>query len=382
MKNYDKKITLLPRGINDLLEKKSFQDSFLSQTLMNSFKLNGYEKVSPPMIEFEENYTLFLDTTNKQNIFRIVDPISNKPMYIRNDITPQIARIAADKLYKTTDKVIRLSYIGDVLRPIGSQLHPERQIKQAGIELYGAPNVSGAVEVISSGIQALTEVDISNLIIDITMPNLANLIMDNAKLSDQVIQSAKLYLKVKNINKIKTIPTCGKLLSKIADSAGENERALSQLNEIELPPKAKKLIKEISLICDKIKILHPNVKITIDPIENRGFNYYSGIGFAIFSSNVKRELGFGGEYILNLNGKKHYGMGLSILFDGLLRATKIKDKQKRIFIPYEHQTSILSELRKNGWITIISHNRKAINKEEAKIYNCSHILNGTKIEEL
>ena len=65
MKNYDKKITLLPRGINDLLEKKSFQDSFLSQTLMNSFKLNGYEKVSPPMIEFEENYTLFLDTTNK-----------------------------------------------------------------------------------------------------------------------------------------------------------------------------------------------------------------------------------------------------------------------------------------------------------------------------
>ena len=50
MKNYDKKITLLPRGINDLLEKKSFQDSFLSQTLMNSFKLNGYEKVSPPMI--------------------------------------------------------------------------------------------------------------------------------------------------------------------------------------------------------------------------------------------------------------------------------------------------------------------------------------------
>ena len=84
----------------------------------------------------------------------------------------------------------------------------------------------------------------------------------------------------------------------------------------------------------------------------------------------------------NLNGKKHNGMGLSILFDGLLRATQIKDNQKRVFIPYKHKTSILSELRKNGWITIISHNRKAINKEEAKIYNCSHILNGTKIEEL
>ena len=300
MKNNDLKIALLPRGINDLLEEKSFQESFLSQSLMNIFKLNGYEKVSPPLIEFEENYTLFLDTTNNQNIFRVTDPISNKPMYIRNDITPQIARIASKKLYKD-NKIIRLSYIGDVLRPKGSQLHPERQIKQAGIELYGAPRVSGAIEVISTGIQALAEVNISNLIIDITMPNLTNLILKNSKLNNQEIKLAKSYLKVKNIKKIETIPNCGKLLSKIADSAGENDRALNKLYKIDLPPKAKKLIKEISLICDKIKNLYPKVNITIDPIENRGFNYYSGIGFAIFSSNVKRELGFGGEYIIELN---------------------------------------------------------------------------------
>ena len=381
MKNKDIKIALLPRGINDLLEEKSFQESFLSQTLMNIFKLNGYEKVSPPMIEFEENYTLFLDTTNKQNIFRVIDPISNKPMYIRNDITPQIARIASKKLYEN-EKIIRLSYIGDVLRPKGSQLHPERQIKQAGIELYGAPNISGAVEVISTGIQALAEIEITNLIIDITMPNLTNLILENAKLNEQEIKSAKSYLKVKNINQIEKIPTCGKLLSKIADAAGENERALNNLYKIKLPPKAKKLIKEISIICDKIKTLHPNVNITIDPIENRGFNYYSGIGFAIFSSNVKRELGFGGEYLIELNGKKETGMGLSILFDGLLRATHFKDKQKRILIPYQHNSDILPELRKNGWITILSHNKNTNIKKEAKQYKCSYILKDNDVKKL
>lgn len=381
MKNYDKKMALLPRGINDLLEKKSFQESFLSQNLMNTFKLNGYEKVNPPLIEFEENYKLFLDTTNTQNIFRIADPISNKPMYIRNDITPQIARIAANKLYES-NKILRLSYIGNVLRPKGSQLHPERQIKQAGIELYGAPNVSGAIEVISTGIQALTEVNISNLIIDITMPNLANLILRNVKLDKQTIKSAKSYLKTKNINKIKTIPICGNLLSKIADSAGENERALKKLYKIGLPIKAKKLLKDISLICDKVKKLHPNVKITIDPIENRGFNYYSGIGFAIFSSNIKRELGFGGEYIIDLNGKKRTGMGLSILFDGLLRATHIQDNQKRVFIPYQHDNDLPAQLRKNGWITIISHRKQVNIMEEAKQFKCSHILKGKNIIEL
>tara|TARA_Y100001970_G_scaffold291021_1_gene426735 strand:+ start:7154 stop:8356 length:1203 start_codon:yes stop_codon:yes gene_type:complete len=381
MKNKDIKTALLPRGINDLLEDKSFQETFLSQSLMNIFKLNGYDKVSPPMIEFEENYTLYLDTTNKQNIFRVIDPISNKPMYIRNDITPQIARIASKKLL-AKDQILRLSYIGDVLRPKGTQLHPERQIKQAGIELYGAPNISGAVEVISTGIQALAEINLSNLIIDITMPNLTNLILENAKLSEQEIKSAVSYLKVKNISRIEKIPNCGKLLSRIADAAGENERALNNLYKIKLPPKAKKLIKEISLICAKIKKLHPNVNITIDPIENRGFNYYSGIGFAIFSSNIKRELGFGGEYNIELNGKKETGMGLSILFDGLLRATHFKDEQKRILIPYKHDSNSLPKLRKNGWITIVSHNKKANIIKEAKQYKCSYILKGNEVKKI
>ena len=72
-----------------------FQESFLLENLMKNFKLNGYQKVSPPLIEYEKNFKYFLDTTKDENIFRLVDPISNQPMFIRNDITPQIARIAA-----------------------------------------------------------------------------------------------------------------------------------------------------------------------------------------------------------------------------------------------------------------------------------------------
>ena len=91
-------------------------------------------------------------------------------------------------------------------------------------------------------------------------------------------------------------------------------------------------IEEISLICSAIKKIHKDIKITIDPIENRGFNYYSGIGFAIFSSNIKRELGFGGEYILEVNDNKYKGMGLSILFDGLLRTIQILIINKSVFL--------------------------------------------------
>ena len=73
---------------------------------------------------------------------------------------------------------------------------------------------------------------------------------------------------------------------------------------------------------------------------------------------------------------------LNILFDGLLRATQFKDDQKRILIPYKNNSNTLPELRKNGWVTIVSHNNKLKDIEEAKIYKCSYILKGDEIKKI
>ena len=40
-----------------------------------------------------------------------------------------------------------------VLRPKGNQLHPDRQIRQAGIELFNNQNNKTAIEVISVGLE-------------------------------------------------------------------------------------------------------------------------------------------------------------------------------------------------------------------------------------
>ena len=122
-------------------------------------------------------------------------------MLIRNDITPQIARIASErKINKNLP--LRLSYTGYVLRPKGNQLHPDRQIRQAGIELFNNQNNKTAIEVISVGLESLKKVDISNIIIDLTMPNLTDIILNKFDLDTKTISMAKSYLKVKNISKI------------------------------------------------------------------------------------------------------------------------------------------------------------------------------------
>ena len=370
-----------PEGITDLFEKKAFQESFLLESLMKNFKLNGYQKVSPPLIEYEKNFKYFLDTTKDENIFRLVDPISNQPMFIRNDITPQIARIAAQRNIEKNIP-LRLSYSGYVLRPRSNQLHPDRQIRQAGIELFNNNSNQAAIEVISVGIESLKKIKISNIIIDITIPNLSNIILDEFKLNNETVKKINSYLKIKNISKIKTIPECGMLLASIADSAGEHTRAIKKLEKLKLPLKAKKFVKDVKIICQGIKKIHDNINITIDPIENRGFNYYTGIGFAMFSSNIKRELCFGGQYSILSKNKTISGMGLSILFDGLLKATNISSSNKTIFIPSGHDKNLPNQLRKKGWTTILSYKNSKSDIKDAIKANCSHLLVGKIIKKI
>ena len=58
-----------------------------------------------------------------------------------------------------------------------------------------------------------------------------------------------------------------------------------------------------------IDIVHKNgssFKISIDPLENRGFNYHTGLSFTIFSDNLKGEIAKGGRY-KTLNGETAIG---------------------------------------------------------------------------
>ncbi len=93
-------------------------------------------------------------------------------MGLRADITPQVGRIAASRL-QNMPRPVRLSYAGQVLRVKGEQMRPERQIAQAGVELIGTTAAAADAEVVLLGAEALEQVGIKDLVIDLNMPILA-----------------------------------------------------------------------------------------------------------------------------------------------------------------------------------------------------------------
>ena len=92
------KSQLLPEGFRDSLPDLAGKEFQISSAFLNLMKRNGYFFIKPPLLEFESS--LFFLTNDKDNIdsFRLLDPISQKMMGIRPDITLQVARIACGSL--------------------------------------------------------------------------------------------------------------------------------------------------------------------------------------------------------------------------------------------------------------------------------------------
>jgi ATP phosphoribosyltransferase regulatory subunit len=128
---------LLPTGMHDLLPPEAEIEAQVVAQLMTTLAAYGYERVKPPLVEFEDTLFSGAGAAMATDTFRMMDPASHRMIGVRADMTPQIARIAATRL-GDAPRPLRLSYAGQVLRVTGSEIRPERQIGQVGAELIGA----------------------------------------------------------------------------------------------------------------------------------------------------------------------------------------------------------------------------------------------------
>src|SRR6266567_4208427 len=151
---------LLPLGLRDLLPPDAAAEALAVGRMMAVLESHGYQRVKPPLVEFEESLLSGPGAAMASETFRLMDPVSHRMIGLRADMTPQVARIAATRL-KNAARPLRLSYAGQVLRIKGGQLRPERQIGQVGAELIGADGAAADVEAIALAAEALAGLGIT-----------------------------------------------------------------------------------------------------------------------------------------------------------------------------------------------------------------------------
>lgn len=370
MNNYSEK-GLLPAGLADMLPPAASAEAHVSEALMKVFSAYGYQHVKPPLIEFEEHLLEGAGAALSSKMFRVMDPVSHRMMGIRSDITPQVARIATTRL-KQEERPLRLSYSGQVLRVYGSQLRPERQFAQAGVELIGATEISADAELILLASEALSNLNIIDFSIDLTLPTLVPTICEELGIDEAQAQSAREALDHKDAAQLDNYgDELSPILNALLRAAGPVESALSDLLALKLPAKAGQQILDLQKLVQILSTAAPDLVLTIDPGEFRGFEYQTGLSFTVFAKNVRGELGRGGRYHL-VDGET--ATGCTLYLDSVLRAVPKTEDEKRLYLPFGTSQETGLKFRLEGWKTITGLSAEKSPEAEASRLGCTYLL--------
>src|SRR5689334_11897438 len=372
---------LLPAGLYDLLPPEAEIEAAVTGRLIGVLASHGYERVKPPIVEFEETLLSGAGSAMASDTFRTMDPISHRMVALRADMTPQIARIAATRL-PHRPRPLRLSYAGQVLRVRASQMRPERQIGQVGAELIGAAGPAADVEAIAVAGEALTDVGVPHLSVDITLPTLVPAVAEAFGISGERWAALRAALDRKDVAAVACLAgEAGELLASLVAAAGLAEPARVALDRLNLPARARIERDRLGAVLDGLDSAIPDVKVTVDPVENRGFEYHTGISFTFFARvdpvrGPLGELGRGGRYEAGNPAAPEPATGFTLYTDTILRTLPDPPAPRRVLLPPGSDRARARALREEGWVTVAALAPAGDWQAEARRLGCGFVFEG------
>jgi ATP phosphoribosyltransferase regulatory subunit len=141
-------VPLLPEGVCDLLPEGAKGLRELEGAIRQDFGRLGYQEVVLPTIEYLDT---FLTDARKDElpagIFGFLEPVTGRLLALRQDFTPQIARLVASRL-KFVQLPMRLLYLGPTFGHDGGGSRLEEH--QGGAELIGEAGIRADAEVLGA----------------------------------------------------------------------------------------------------------------------------------------------------------------------------------------------------------------------------------------
>lgn len=351
-----KKSWLLPDGIEETLPEEANHLEQLRRQLLDMFACWGYRLVIPPFIDYLDSLLVGSGHDLELQTFKVTDQISGETLGIRADMTPQVARIDAHNLKHVWPT--RLCYAGTVLHTHGNPLEKNRSPMQIGAELYGHGGIESDIEVIGLMLEMLALTGLLNVHLDLGHVGIYRALAKQAELSRE--QEKELF----DVLQRKARPELRELIDGYPISAelkplflklpelNGDKNILAQARVILAPANAEvnQALAELTAIADKLATRYPNLAISFDLAELRGYHYHTGIVFAAFVPSVGREIARGGRYdnIGEKFGRARPATGFSAdlkLLSVLSKQTFHTQKPRTIFAPCSDDPALLEKIR-------------------------------------
>ena len=292
---------LLPDGVEDILPETAAKLEQARRICLDLFKRWGYQYVIPPKLEFLESLLTGTGQDLDLKTFKVIDQLTGRMMGLPADLTPQTARIDAHSLGHTA--VTRLCYADFVLQSRPDHMLASRTPLKVGAELFGETELLGDIEMISLLMEALNALGLEHVQLELGDVSIFRCLLDQAQLDPT--QQAQIFSLVqrKSHDALSEMVREQQLPEQLARMICELPRFSG---DVAILDKAGALVREwpqIALAIDNLAALSeaiaqrfPNVRLSFDLSELRGFEYHTGIVFSVFLPESGQTVAKGGRY--------------------------------------------------------------------------------------
>ncbi len=334
---------LLPEYIADALPAEAARIERLRRTLLDVFRVHGYEFVIPPLLEYLESLLTGSGQDLKLRTFKLVDQLSGRTLGVRADMTPQVARIDAHLLNR--NGVVRLCYCDSVLHTLPASLHGTREPIQLGAELYGYAGLEADREIIRLLATVLETAGVPATRIDLSHFGIFTALVEAAGLTDEQAEEVFSLLQGKDVPGLAAVAKglphdLGAALLTLPNLYGGRE-VLAQAAKV-LPglPAIKAALADLQTLADGL----PGLPLSFDLADLRGYHYHNGVVFAVYTAGVPSAVALGGRYdgAGQAFGRARPATGFSLDLRELARYVPVQAQAGAILAPYSGDDASLA----------------------------------------
>lgn len=352
------------KGTADYLPNEVLIRDYLQNSILETYRSCGFERISTPIIEDIENLDKSDGGENLNLIFKIMKrgekleealSAGNEKeiadMGLRYDLTLPLTRYYANNRAKLQNpfKVIQIDRVYRAERPQKGRM---REFYQCDIDIIGSDSWTAEVELITTTAKALHNIGFTRFGIRINDRRLLKAIIMGAGFAENECDSVCISLD--KLDKIGFDGVKAELIEKGFNSANVEKLIESigttpfTLNDAEKLCGKLDCIDNLRKIMDAANSLADGFEVTYDMTLVRGQGYYTGTVFEISSSDFKGAIGGGGRYdnlIGKFLGESIPAVGFSIGFERLCailleQKYKIPTQKKKFAVIYNDDNFI------------------------------------------
>ncbi|MBA2675310.1 ATP phosphoribosyltransferase regulatory subunit [Ramlibacter sp.] len=326
---------VLPDHIADVLPSEARHIEELRRELLDTARGYGYELVMPPLLEHLESLLTGTGEALDLQTFKLVDQLSGRMMGLRADSTPQVARIDAHLLNRPG--VTRLCYCGPVLHTRPGRPYATREPLQFGAEIYGHAGGEADLEALMLALDCLRAAQVESLTVDLADARIVRALLAGVPVEAGVLARLHGALATKDASELAAITR------NFPAPAREGLAALLGLyGDAKVLHEAQRVLPDAPAVRDalaQLKWLAAHVdgaRVSVDLADLRGYAYYTGARFGIYTPGVSDALARGGRYdeVGAVFGRNRPAVGFSLDMKELVGVAAARPRRAAVRAPW------------------------------------------------